>query len=487
MLARRDVLKIGAVTLGRYARAAEPVLAQATQTPTAGLPHPGRATGASMGPLRVHPLNPRYFRDGSGQAVYLTGSHTWATLQERGYAGTTPNFDYPAYLAFLQTFQHNCMRLWAWEHAAWMQFTDQKMRYTPLPFVRSGPGTALDGGLKFDLSRFHLPYFDRLRARVRAARDRGIYVVVMLFQGFSIEQKGTPGVDHSKGNPWDGHLFHRHNNINGIDGDPNGDGEGHEVHTLALPAITARQKAYVSKVIDTLNDLDNVLWEISNESHGGSREWQYHMINYVKSYEARKPYQHPVGMTVAWPEGSNAALFGSAADWISPNATGGYKENPPAADGHKVILNDTDHLWGVGGNRAWVWKSFLRGLNPLFMDPYKDVRFGGTYDPRWDEVRRAMGHTLTYADQMPLAAMTPQNSVASTQYCLARPGAAYLIYQPLSNTALTVQLQAKTYHYEWFNPSTGEIASTGTITVNSGGTSFRAPFSGDAILYLVAT
>lgn len=197
------------------------------------------ATGACVGPLRVHPANPRYFSDGSGKAVYLTGSHTWANLQERGCEGITPNFDYLAYLAFLQNFQHNFMRLWTWEHATWMQFTDKKIRYTPLPFVRSGPGTALDGGLKFDLSRFHPPYFDRLHARVSAARDRGIYVAVMFFQGFSIEQKGTLGVDPNKGNPWDGHPFHRHNNINGIDGDPNGSGEGKAVHTLAIPAITA--------------------------------------------------------------------------------------------------------------------------------------------------------------------------------------------------------------------------------------------------------
>jgi hypothetical protein len=440
-----------------------------------------------VGPLRVHPVNPRYFSDGSGKAIYLTGSHTWASLQERGYEGITPDFDYLAYLAFLQKFQHNCMRLWAWEHATWMQFTDKNIRYTPLPFVRSGPGTALDGGLKFDLSRFHPPYFDRLRARVRAARNRGIYVAVMLFQGFSIEQKGTPGVDLSQGNPWDGHPFHRHNNINGVDGDPNGDGEGRAVHTLALPTITAVQEAYVRHVIDTLNDLDNVLWEISNESHSGSREWQYHMIQYVQSYEARKPYQHPVGMTVAWPDGSNTALLASPADWISPSTTGGYKENPPAADGRKVILSDTDHLWGVGGNQVWVWKSFLRGLNPIFMDPYQDVRFGGTYDPRWDGIRRAMGHTRIYASKMPLAAMTPQNSLASTQYCLVNPGSAYLIYQPLSKKSFTVKLQAGTYDYEWFNPTSGKIASTGTITARGRRTSFRAPFSGDALLYLVAT
>ena len=30
----------------------------------------------ATGPLRVHPTNPRYFTDGSGKAIYLTGSHT---------------------------------------------------------------------------------------------------------------------------------------------------------------------------------------------------------------------------------------------------------------------------------------------------------------------------------------------------------------------------------------------------------------------------
>jgi hypothetical protein len=35
-----------------------------------------------------------------------------------------------------------------------------------------------------------------------------------------------------------------------------------------------------------------------------------------------------------------------------------------------VILSDTDHLWCIGGNHSWVWKSFLRGLHPIFMDPY---------------------------------------------------------------------------------------------------------------------
>jgi hypothetical protein len=121
------------------------------------------------------------------------------------------------------------------------------------------------------------------------------------------------------------------------------------------------------------------------------------------------------------------------------------------------------------------------------MDPYQDFKFGGTYEARWDEVRRAMGHTRTYADKMPLATMTPQNSASSTQYCLANPGSAYLIYAPVSKQSFTVQLQAGTYNYEWFNPTLGKIVSTGTITARGWRTSFRAPFSGDAILYLVVT
>lgn len=42
------------------------------------------------GPLHPHPDNPRYFTDHTGKAIYLTGSHTWATFQERTYSGLPP-------------------------------------------------------------------------------------------------------------------------------------------------------------------------------------------------------------------------------------------------------------------------------------------------------------------------------------------------------------------------------------------------------------
>ena len=249
----------------------------------------------AKGPLRIHPKNPRYFADGQGNAVFLTGSHTWATFQERGVEGQTPDFDYEEYLDFMETNGHNFLRMWRWEHAQWMQFVPSNtlIRYEPMAYMRTGPGKAIDGKPRFDLTKFNQAYFDRLRQRVVQAGGRGIYVSVMLFQGFSVEQKGTKGVEPNKGNAWDGHPYNKSNNINGIDGDLNGDGEGIETHTLRNEKVLQLQEAYVRKVVDTLNDLDNVLWEISNESHPDSIPWQYHLIKFIKEYEATKSIQHP--------------------------------------------------------------------------------------------------------------------------------------------------------------------------------------------------
>ena len=90
------------------------------------------------------------------------------------------------------------------------------------------------------------------------------------------------------------------NNINGVDGDLNGNGQGPEIHTLNAPkAILELQQAYVRRVMDTLNDLDNVLYKIGNEMHTGSVQWQYRMIDFIHASEKQKPRQHPVGMTGA--------------------------------------------------------------------------------------------------------------------------------------------------------------------------------------------
>lgn len=460
----------------------------------------------ATGPLYVHPTNPRYFTDGSGRAIYLTGTHTWANFQDSGDSDPPEIFNYTEYLDFLEERNHNFFRLWAWEQAKWGPWLPGDIYFAPLMYPRTGPGVALDGKPKFDVSQFNQAYFDRLRTRVIQAGERGMYVSVMLFDGWSIEDKGLGG-----GNPWLAHPYNAANNINGINGDPNNDNQGLEVHSMQIPAVTALQEAYVRKVIDTVNDLDNVLFEISNESHGGSWDWQYHIINFIKAYESTKPKQHPVGMTVEWPGGDNSRLFNSPADWISPN---NYFD-PPPSDGSKVIISDTDHIWGIGGDREWVWKSLVRGHNPIFMDPYNCSPVWppdncNPNDPEWVSLRLSMGYALDYANRMNLAAMTPRGDLCSTQYCLANPAAQeaeYLVYLPIGSTATAllesagVQRSPSLYLpgdstvtvnlsntpgelvVEWLNPETGDVFDGG-IVMGGATRSFTAPFSGDAVLYL---
>jgi hypothetical protein len=433
------------------------------------------AATAQAGLLKVSPVNPRYFADSSGNAVYLTGSHTWENLQDISY--TANDFNWIGFLDFLELNNHNFFRLWAWEEASWATFTTEMVEFSPVPFDRLSAESALDGKPKFDLTSFNQAYFNRLRQRVIDAGDRGIYVSVMLFNGWSVETKGDVG------NPWQGHPFNKSNNINGINGDPNNDNNGNEIHKLQIPAVTAIQEAYVRKVVDTVNDLDNVLYEICNECNSESVQWQYHMIDYIKSYEAGKPKQHPVGMTAIWPFGNNADLFASNADWISPNAADGYDTNPPASNGSKVIIVDSDHLWGIGGDRYWAWKSFTRGMNVLFMDVYD---FSGSIDDAtWGDLRRNLGYIRAYAEGMNLVNMVPTGSLASSGYALSSTSE-YLVYLP-SGGSVSVNLAQTpgTLSIEWFRPATGSFTAGNTVT---GGATrqFTAPFSGDAVLHLVS-
>ena len=82
----------------------------------------------------------------------------------------------------------------------------------------------------------------------------------MLFEGWSL------GPVTNSTNPWTYHPYNVKNNINGINGDPSNTGNGYTIQTTSEPAaVLQAQQAYVRKVIDTVNDLDNVLYEISNE------------------------------------------------------------------------------------------------------------------------------------------------------------------------------------------------------------------------------
>src|SRR5262249_47554164 len=375
---------------------------------------------------------------------------------------TGSSFDYTQYVNFLQGNNNNFFRLWVFETSKTsLPVANYAMvAVSPTIYARSTTPGANDGGNKFDLSQLNQAFFDNMRQRVSAAGSRGIYVAVTVFNGWSIEQKG------SYQDPWPYHYYNQANNINAINGDPGNTGKGTQVDTRAIPAITALQEAYVRKVIDTLHDLPNVLYEISNESDGGTAQtqWENHFVDYIHSYEQTTyGLKHPVGFTSEWPNGNNADLFNSAADWIGPNNTApspyDYQFNPPPATGNKVIVADTDHLGGhTYLDPKFVCRSFAMCNNVLLMETYNQSYFN---DPTSPQMQKNMGYAVGYAGRMHLEADTPQPSLSTTGYCLANASATnaeYFVYLPSGGSA-TVNLSAttQTLAVEWFNPTTNTI------------------------------
>jgi hypothetical protein len=440
-------------------------------------------TSATVGGvLTVDPTNSRYFRNGSG-IVLLSGFHHWNEFYDEGPSYPPSPLDYTTWLDYLDARGVNYHKLWLPETAR--QWADADHFFEPLPYERTGPGNGADGRLKFDLTKFNPTFFERLRERVILAGNRGHYVVVKFFEGWQIDRHGYTYY------PFDYHPYQNGNNINSIDGDINNDRNGEETRDLAQTAIVAYQQAYIEKIIDTLNDLDNVLWEISNEDVSTSTAWQYHWIDHVHSYEAGKAKQHPVGMSALYHPADDSELFASNAEWIAGIAA---FPAPEAVDGTKVYLYDTDHVMGLTDNHVWVWRSVCRGYNPIYMDEYAGTLYGN--DTRAvaanERIRYNLGAVRDYAARLDLAHMTPQNALSNTGHCLAKVTGAYqfLVFQDYSGAfTLNLTSYAGTFALEWLrtNATTPTVQNGGTVAGGATRT-LTPPWAGeDVVAFLELT
>ncbi|HLM97747.1 MAG TPA: putative collagen-binding domain-containing protein [Bryobacteraceae bacterium] len=462
-----------------------------------------------VGPLTVSG-NPNYFKDASGAILILNGSQTWNTFQDWGTNGSIEPLDFKAFVDFLTAHGHNFTLLWATEIPKFCNLpitvgSPPDFVASPLPWLRTGPGSASDGGLKFDLTKFDQSFFDRLRTRVQALRSAGIYVGVYLFTGEWQNVFRCPS---------DGYPLTEVNNINGVGDGYTGGKKGIGATTMTAPnAITRFQDAYVEKVIDTLNDSPNVLWIVSEEAPSNSTWWNAHQISHIRAYEATKPHQHPIGYA-ALIGAPDSIIYNSDADWVAPQA----KISPVTScgSGHptcKVNVNDSDHsnfgMWNdtPQQNRNYAWENFMTGNQVLFMDPYvvyyprenRNLCVSPTHgicnapDARWDSFRDNLGYILRYSRKLHLDKVTPQSSLSSTKFCLAHTassGAEYLVYAPTGGS-FTVDVSAmpatRTLAVEWFRPENGAAFAGRPVPSGSSAQSFRPPFIGDAVLYLVDT
>jgi hypothetical protein len=471
-----------------------------------------RISAADVSPakagLEVHKTNPRWLTDKSGKAKYFTGptgqfdlnpNATVSTVQDLWSNDVTGMNDYAAAFDSVVANGHNFVRLWRWETSAWgtpKRFaanTHWRVPLSQMPWalvdwwVDTRTGTDVPVGV-YDLASFNQSYFDRLRAVVLSAVSKGLTPSVMLFEGNENQSKLVLGFTHP---------MLAGNNINGVSCDTNFDAHCEETHTLADPTITAYQDAYVRKVIETLNDIDGYIYEIVNETGVDNVTWQNRVADVITEYERQDGRQsHPIWMShwgaASRQPPSNRYLFENAHVQIVAPAGKDYETNPPHNYANKrvnVIFHDTDHA-GTGNGAVtvdWPWKSFTRGISPLYLDcPYAYCR----REPDSDRplIRRAMAQTLSFANRINLKDMTVATGykIIDSSYGLYQTCVEYLMYMPKEGKN-RINLEScrpeDTFRVEYFDPMTGATILGGTV---AGGAirGFDPPGTNPMVVYL---
>src|SRR2546425_11488478 len=179
---------------------------------------------------------------------------------------------------------------------------------------------------------------------------------------------------------------------------------------LSPNAITAVEDVYVKKMLDTMNDLQNVVYEIAEEQPIEAMTfWAPHMFGLIKAYEAGgtwegttypgKPLQHLVGIGAKACPGDDPVLYSSTADWIAPTVTAcnaAFPSNVGTNNQGKIVINDSDHVLGFAAFvnsstgaindallRGYIWENITSGAAGVIFMRSEERRVGKECRSRW--------------------------------------------------------------------------------------------------------
>jgi hypothetical protein len=244
---------------------------------------PGSTTNS---PLALHPDNPHYFIFRGKPAILITSAEHYGALLNL-------DFDYVKYLETLQRGGLNHTRTFT--GAAYLElpgsFNIAKNTLAPgtnryiSPWSRSSTPGYINGGNKFDLSKWNEDYFRRLNDFMSQASKRGIVVELNLFCPFYREEE------------WQYSPFHPHNNVNGL-----GNVSRSEVYTLDKHGgLLEVQERFVRKVVSELKDFDNLYYEICNEPYAGNlpQDWQHRIVDVIVEAEKNFAGKHLISLNVS--------------------------------------------------------------------------------------------------------------------------------------------------------------------------------------------
>ena len=419
------------------------------------------------GALAALPTNHSYFQDAKGKPVVLIGDYTWGIFSDS-------NYDYLKFFDSLKSRGLNIARIWLWWGCEEFPAEDPSKFLGPAlhvePYLRPGPGTANDGRPRYDLTGFNPVFFDRLRDYCEAARKRNINLHLILMDAWMLK--------HAK--LWNLHAYNRENNINGVDGDPRNTGKGRDgeqgICSLGNPKCMEFQKAYARKVVDTVNDFENIYFEMANENP--HHDWDLALCDHIKEYEKSKPKQH---LTMPRDLPDHGSVLGT---WDTAIVHAKMLEKRSLG---KPLIFDTD--WTASGKddevRKAMWTGVISGGSFDYMDNSPEFRIDRPFEDKREILHRQINHMAAFVKKIKPWEMTPEDALvkSGTAYAMAssKELAAYLPAGGsviLDISKLNGKLKAR-----WYNPLDGKFGASFNVPRESD-FALTAPDSGDWALLI---
>lgn len=447
------------------------------------------------GRLEVCPQHPYYFRDGDRHIVLVGAS-------DRALFNIWKNdkgFSWRKYLDDLADHHLNYVRqdVFSWGALRGAVEYPAQLSNSARLFARTGPGKAIDGKPKFDLTKFDQSYFDkRLKPFLREAAKRGIYVELTLFEGFRARSDFKES------------LYAEQNNINRLGLRP-----GRVTSDAALdnPRLMAVQHAYIDKVLAETAEFGNVIYEIANES--GGRRWVAHLIDYIHNHPT-----HPSRLVSAGEQTTSFDPRTGANDIVVKHRGGGglYATDADVRNHHAALLRfrvgkpvshneyflyanrSTDD---VNFPRKIMWADFTAGGHSNFYDFTFWRGTGRTLDegrpsrspPK--EILRGGQYLLNFLaeNKVKFWAMAPHDELATVKadgesyvFTLAQPGEQYICYVlGDGRVTVTLRLTKGLFTTRWYDPKRGRFLTPPQRTQGGARRFFHSPaFEQDIVLYV---
>ena len=436
--------------------------------------------------LKLHPQNSHYFLYQNKPAVLIgSGEHYGSVINL--------DFDYKRYLETLGKEDLNITRLFVGAYVEKQgDFGIKKNTLAPsegrmlLPWQRSNSAGYALGGNKFDLKKWDILYFIRLKDFISKAGQNNIIVEVNLFSSYYE-------------NGWNYSVFNTKNNVNQTDSI-----SGNAANTLLNGNILSYQEQYVRKVVRELNGFSNLYFEVQNEPYASqtdtvlrneygdtadwrstiqvvsqnSNDWQRQVARWIKDEESNLDNKHLISQNISnfhYPVNNpdpNISIFNfhyALPEAVSEN----YYLN-------KVIgFNETGFAGRLDRTyRRQAWRFIMAG-GGLFnhLDYSFSVGFENGQDTTYTApgggsvaFRKQLSILKHFFDRLNFIHLKPDHSV------IAAPGAMtetlsdgrtqwIVYYEPMAATPgkLILNLPRGIYQGTWTDVVTGHVVQTVTI------------------------